>query len=178
MTDEQGPEQIAIMKQVLAAAEKQTELSEERTKMAADRSRMSADRSRMSAERSEMSQVRSYHNAERTLSVWVRTALSLMVLGIAMDRFGLLLHRVPIENGNIQNSGMLNSISTWSGAALVVMGIFMTLVTGWRFWAYSRQWRKNHELPPHHGPFLATFFAVMTAIFGILLLVLMLAFAG
>jgi hypothetical protein len=38
----------------------------------------------------EMSAERSYMNAERTLAVWVRTALALMIFGIAVDRFGLL----------------------------------------------------------------------------------------
>lgn len=131
----------------------------------------------MSAERSEMSQTRSYHNAERTLSVWIRTALSLMVLGIAMDRFGLLLHGVP-GGGPLAAAGLLDTVSTAAGAALVLVGILMALVTGWRFFAYARDWRKNHKLPAYHGPFLATSFAAMTAAFGVLLLVLMLMFAS
>lgn len=199
--DKDDPQQIAIMKQMLALAEKQAELSETRTRMAADRSRMSedrsrmsadrsrmsedrsemsADRSRMSAERSEMSETRSYHNAERTLSVWVRTALSLMVLGIAMDRFGLLLHRVPggKHYAYLHSNELLNALSMWTGAALVVLGIFMALVTGARFVAYAKAWKRNHQLPAHHGPYLAAFFALMTAFFGILLLVLMLMFAS
>lgn len=52
---------------------------------------LSAERTRMSAERSEMSAGRSYMNAERTLSVWVRTALAAMTVGIAIDRFSLVL---------------------------------------------------------------------------------------
>lgn len=201
-------EQLAIMKRMLELAEQQTLLSLERTRMASDRSRMSADRSRMSedrsrmsadrsqmsaqrsrmsadrsdmsSDRSEMSQMRSYHNAERTLSVWVRTALSLMVLGIAMDRFGLLLHGLPGSALAAQAgpTNLLDLLSTAAGAALVLMGIFMALITAWRFHAYARDWRLNHELPAHHGPFLATSFALLTAAFGILLLVLMLLFAA
>ncbi|HEX5340185.1 MAG TPA: DUF202 domain-containing protein, partial [Gammaproteobacteria bacterium] len=51
----------------------------------------------LSAERSEMSAERSYMNAERTLSVWLRTALSLMIFGIAIDRFGLMLREAPLS---------------------------------------------------------------------------------
>ena len=215
MTEKDEPQQITIMKRMLALSEKQTELSEKRTRMSAERSkmsedrsrmsadrsrmsedrsrmsaersrmseersRMSADRSRMSAERSEMSETRSYHNAERTLSVWVRTALSLMVLGIAMDRFGLLLHRVPggKHYAYLHANELLDALSMWAGAALVMLGIFMALVTGARFVAYAKDWKRNHRLPAHHGPYLAAFFALMTAFFGILLLVLMLVFAS
>lgn len=208
MSDQDEPEQITIMKQMLALAEKRNELAVERTRMSQDRSRMSADRSRMSEDRSrmsadrsrmseersqmsadrsrmsldrsEMSETRSYHNAERTLSVWVRTALSLMVLGIAMDRFGLLLHRIPggKHYARLHSNELLNALSMWTGAALVLLGIFMTLVTGARFVAYANDWKRRHRLPAHHGPYLAAFFALMTAFFGILLLTLMLIFAS
>lgn len=160
-------------------SEDRSRMSEDRSRMSEDRSRMSADRSRMSLDRSEMSETRSYHNAERTLSVWVRTALSLMVLGIALDRFGLLLHRIPGGKayGALHGNELLNGLSTWTGAGLVLLGIFMAAATGLRFAAYARTWRRRHRLPPRHGPFLATFFALMTAIFGVLLLVLMLLFS-
>ncbi len=161
-------------------SEDRSRMSAERSRLSEDRSRMSADRSRMSADRSEMSETRSYHNAERTLSVWVRTALSLMVLGIAMDRFGLLLHRVPggKHYGTLHANALLDAVSAWAGAGLVALGIFMTMVTGLRFIAYARTWSRQHRLPPHHGPYLAAFFALMTGIFGILLLVLMLLFSS
>lgn len=195
------PEQLVIMRQMLELAEKQleqslvrTQLSEDRSRMSEDRSRMSAersrmsedrsemsaDRSRMSADRSEMSEARSYQNAERTLSVWVRTALSLMIFGIAIDRFGLLLHKVPGGENYplLRNNDLLARMSDWAGAALVLLSVFMALSTGLRFLAYARTWRQRHVLPPYHGPFLATFFALMTAAFGVLLLVMMLLFAS
>ena len=43
----------------------------------------------------ELSLQRSYMNTERTLAVWTRTALSLMIFGIAVDRFGLLMRHPP-----------------------------------------------------------------------------------
>lgn len=179
LTEPEATRQLAIMQQMLVLAQQQVELSADRSRMSADRSRLSEDRSRMSAERSEMSEQRCYHNAERTLSVWVRTSLSLMVLGMAVDQFGLLLHGVPASRNYAQLHGnwVLNTLSSWSGAALVLMGVFMALITGWRFMAYAQGWRKAHQLPAFHNPWLATFFALMAALFGLVLLSLMWLFA-
>jgi uncharacterized membrane protein YidH (DUF202 family) len=152
MTEPQEPEQIVLMKRMVALAERQTA---------------------MSAERSEMSEVRSYHNAERTLSVWVRTALASMVLGIAMDRFGLLVGHPPAADG--ANAALLDSLSTWAGAGLVALGIAIVAATGLRFFAYAQLWRRRHTPPPYHGPFLGPFFALLVAAFGVLLLVVIFA---
>ncbi|MGA7964543.1 MAG: DUF202 domain-containing protein [Gammaproteobacteria bacterium] len=127
---------------------------------------------KMSADRSEMSAARNYMNAERTLSVWVRTALALMVFGIAMDRFGLLLHRLP----NASNHLNPNRLSTWGGAVLVALGVIVAVTTGIRFLTYAVAYRRNHQVPVHHGPFLGPFFALSTALFGLALLILLLFF--
>jgi putative membrane protein len=134
---------------------------------------LSIKRTRMSAERSEMSEARSYMNAERTLSVWVRTAMALMIFGIAIDRFGLLLRETP---GLTAGARFSDAMSAWGGVALVTLGVLMVVATGLRFLAYALAWRRQHELPPHHGPFLAPFFALMVAVFGVALLVIMLIF--
>lgn len=187
--DDPGPEQIRLMKRMVELAEQRTalakqrnEMSAERSRMAADRSRMSADRSRMSedrsrmsedrskmsAERSEMSENRSYQNAERTLSVWTRTALAVMVFGVALDRFMLFL----------KSNGRAPSSPVWhpAGAALVAFGIVMALASGIRFFAYAVDWQRRHVLMRFHGPYLAFSFAMLTALFGIGVLVLLLVF--
>lgn len=158
------PEQIVLMQRMVELATQQMEQSVERT--------------RMSAQRSEMSEMRCYLNAERTLSVWVRTALSLMVFGIAIDRFGLLMHLVPGDSRNPGVDPLLDAFSAWAGMALVVLGVVMVVTTGTRFLAYAHAWRRRHELPTRHGPLLATWFAFMVAVFGVLLLGIMLAFAA
>lgn len=163
-------EQLEAMQRMVDLAVQRTNLAAERTRMSAERSRMSADRSRMSADRSEMSAERSYLAAERTLSVWVRTSLALMVFGIAIDRFGLLLLRVPDDQAGVEST----EVSTWGGAALIALGVLMALVTGLRFRTYAIAYRRNHEVPVRHGPFLAPTFAVLVALFGIGLLVLLL----
>jgi uncharacterized membrane protein YidH (DUF202 family) len=150
MTEEQESKQIALMKQMAALAEKQTVYS---------------------LQRSEMSEFRSYQNAERTLSVWVRTALALMICGLAIDRFGLILGGNPHATHGL----LLDRMSEWMSIALVFLGVLMVATTGLRFLGYARAWQRQHELPPYHGPYLGPFFAMMVALFGIMLLVVMMA---
>ncbi len=158
-----------------------TEMSEDRSRMSAGRSRMSAertemseDRSHMSADRSEMSEHRSFMNAERTLSVWTRTALALMLAGIAVDRFALLL-RNPLTSSTL-GSVSPHMLSTIGGAALVAFGTAMVLASGIRFLVFARHWQRNHEILYAHGPYLAFAFAMLTVVFGVALLVVQLAF--
>ena len=128
----------------------------------------------MSAERSQMSAERTYMNAERTLSVWIRTALALMIFGIAIDRFGLLLRQIPLPQHDAHLS--VNGLSSWGGGALIGLGVLMAVSSGWRFFAYSIGYRRVHQLPPRHGPYMGSVFAMLVALFGIALLVILAAF--
>lgn len=151
------PEQIRLMKQMV-------ELSVERTELSKKRSKMSEERSEMSDTRTQMSAQRTYLNVERTLSVWIRTALAVMVFGIAIDRFGLARAATPPAS----------HLSSLAGAALVAFGTLMSLVTGARFLAWVHRYRHYHDVPFRHGPYLAPLFALLAAVFGAVLLLLML----
>lgn len=155
MAENTEPEQIAIMERMLKQVERQTA---------------------MSAERSEQSATRSYMNAERTLSVWTRTALSLMVFGIAVDRFGLLLRHEPWPHPG--NPILLSPLSTLGGVILIALSVFMMLTCTIRYALYARTWGRVHQWPPHHGPYLAFSFGVLVTLCGIALLVVLLAFTG
>ena len=148
---EQTQPQIVMLQRMVSLSEKLTSLSEER---------------------SEMSEVRSYYNAERTLAVWVRTALTLMIVGLVIDRFGLLLYRAPggPHSSPFAHGSLIDAVSTGTCIALILLGVVMVLATGFRFFAYAKAWGTQHHFPPHHGRFLAPFFAVMVAIFGIVVL--------
>lgn len=182
MAEKNEPEQLVLMRQMVEMAAERNRMASERTAMASERTRMAdertvmaSERTTMAADRSEMSAERSYMAAERTLSVWVRTALSLMVFGIAIDRFGLLLRKAPLP-GTDQRLDP-EAVSVWGGAGLVAFGVVMVLTTGVRFWLYVIQYRRHHQPPDRHGPFLAPVFAFLVAIFGIgLLMLMMLAF--
>lgn len=153
MSEQPEPEQITLMKRVVELAEQQTKLSVERTGQSAERS---------------------YMNAERTLSVWTRTSLSLMIFGIAVDRFGLLLRHAPWPHAG---SPLLpNPLSTLGGVILVALGVLMVVTTGLRFLTYAIAWRRAHAWPEKHAPYLAFSFAVLLALFGVALLVILLVF--
>jgi len=129
---------------------------------------LSIQRTKLAEERTEMSAERSYLNAERTLSVWIRTALAVMVVGIAVDRFGLFLLQ---NHGERARNG---TASDWVGAGLVALGVLIAVVPSIRFARYSKVYRRTHTLPHHHGPFMAPVFAVLVGVFGVVLLVLLL----
>jgi uncharacterized membrane protein YidH (DUF202 family) len=162
MAEPEESQQIKMMRQMVGLAEQQVTLSEQR--------------SEMSEQRSEMSEFRSFLNGERTLSVWVRTALAEMIAGLAIDRFGLLFHGNPGPAQVASSTGaLLDAASAWTSIGLIVLGIVTVLTTGIRFLRYALDWRGRHTLPPHHGPYLAPFLALMAGVFGIVLLIIMIA---
>ena len=124
----------------------------------------------------EMSSERSYMNAERTLAVWIRTALALMIFGIAIDRFGLLLRQMPLPQTHDHVS--THGLSSWGGGALIALGVVMALTTGTRFLAFAVAHRRIHRLPSYHGPYLGPTFALLVALFGVALLVIVSLFAA
>ncbi len=66
---------------------------------------------------------RTYFAAERTLLAWLRTGLALMGVGFAVARFGLFLREVQgVEaHAPVHATGL----STWSGVALVALGVIV-----------------------------------------------------
>ncbi|MGH6994202.1 MAG: DUF202 domain-containing protein [Stellaceae bacterium] len=107
---------------------------------------------------------RSLMNAERTLSVWVRTGLGLMIGGLAFERFGLSL--VSFPNGPWPTIRYSNALSTWIGIALVAIGAAAPLAAGWRFHAVAAEYRRRYAPPFHHGPVLGPAFAALLALLG------------
>src|SRR4051794_25251849 len=70
-----------------------------------------------------------YLAAERTLLAWIRTGLALMGFGFAAARFGLFLPQ-------LQGTGRAAAVrpyglSLWFGIALIAVGIFVNVFTGW-----------------------------------------------
>lgn len=124
----------------------------------------------------ELSLQRSYMNTERTLAAWTRTALSLMIFGVAVDRFGLLLRHPPWVVADT-NALLPNSLSTVGGVALVALAIVILLASGFRFIAYGRAWyRANPRKVKFHTPWLAFSFTMLMAAFGIALLIVLCVF--
>lgn len=127
----------------------------------------------LSQKRTQMSAMRSYMNAERTLSVWVRTALASMIFGIAIDRLGLMLYQIPehIVRGHLLHPDIPSKAT---GIVLVVFSMLMALSSGIRFIAFTRSYKKEFPLPAYHKTWLLTVYALMVVFFGMALLVVML----
>lgn len=117
-----------------------------------------------SKDRSQMSAERNYMNAERTLSVWIRTALAAMIFGLAIDRFGLMVHEVPATRRlNLQHPDLLTHIA---GFVLVIYSMVIALFSAVRYWLNCREYRKEFKIPLFHKAWLPTFYALMVVLFG------------
>lgn len=116
---------------------------------------------------------RSLMNAERTLSVWVRTALGLMIAGLAFARFGVAL--VSLPNAPWPSLRASNAPPTWIGIALVAIGAAAALTAGLRFYVVAAKYRSRYTPPFHHGPALGTAFAMALAALGAVVVALTLA---
>ena len=78
-----------------------------------------------------------YLAAERTLLAWIRTGLALMGFGFVVARFGLFLQelRVTQNSAATQHSGL----SLWFGTALIVLGVGVNAMAGWRYLRVVRE---------------------------------------
>ena len=111
--------------------------------------------------------------AERTLSAWIRTSLSLMALGFVIDRFGLILHRLPSNASHMPLYPRM--LSTWGGALLVGMGVLMALAAGVRYLHFARGYQRNRSTVLGPSLHVGALFALLLAVFGGVLLVLLVA---
>ncbi|HEX7339554.1 MAG TPA: DUF202 domain-containing protein [Rhodanobacteraceae bacterium] len=113
-----------------------------------------------------------YMNVDRTLATWTRTALALIVFGTVVDRFGLLLTRNHLLHLGTRLAP--NPLSSIGGALLVALGTIMVVAAAIRHQAYRKIWRRAYAYPEAFGPWLTFGFAVMTALVGLVILVIML----
>lgn len=113
-----------------------------------------------------------YLAAERTLSSWIRTALSLMALGFVIDRFGLLVTlRSDVSAGQLFRRALL----TDAGTVLVAMGTAMAVAAGIRYLHFAVTFHHKRGTGVRHGLYWGTGFAFVLAAFGIGLIVVLLA---
>lgn len=115
-----------------------------------------------------------YMNVDRTLATWTRTALSLIVFGTVVDRYGLLLLRPAFAHLGTRLAP--NPVSSVGGMLLVAIGVFIALAAAIRHQAYKAAWAREHGWDTSFGPWLAFPFAAMAALLGAIVLALLVAF--
>jgi putative membrane protein len=67
---------------------------------------------------SDLNDPRVFFAAERTLLAWNRTGLALMAFGFVIERFGLFVHMLELQEGKALERG----VSFWIGLAFIVLG--------------------------------------------------------
>lgn len=116
---------------------------------------------------------RTFLSAERTHAAWIRTAISTMTFGIAIDKFGLLLFEISPNYENMGN-GVLNTQII--GASLVALSIIIALGTGIRYTRFFNNLKTQSTgslfVPQKWLPITSMY---MTVTFGLILLFLILA---
>ena len=114
-----------------------------------------------------------YMNVDRTLATWTRTAMSLVVLGVIVDRYGVLVTAPRVHPGTPLAPDPLYSTG---GIVLVVLGTLIALATALRHQAYRRRWNRVFAEFGAFGPWLAFVFAAGSAAAGIALTIILLLF--
>ncbi len=114
-----------------------------------------------------------YLAAERTLTSWIRTALSLMALGFVIDRFALVLDLMPAASTHAQTYA--HAPWTWSGSVLIGMGGAMALGAGVRYVRFEVAFYRQRSTRVGHGVGIGAAFAILLALFGVALIVLLAA---
>lgn len=104
-----------------------------------------------------------YLAAERTLLAWIRTGLALMGFGFVVARFGLFLEEMRVAQNamTVQNTGL----SLWFGTALIVVGVGVNAMAGWRYLRIVRELDRG-EVTPHTATHAVTV-AMLVALVGL-----------
>lgn len=123
-------------------------------------------------ERTEQSSERSYLNAERNLAVVVHAAVALMILGFAIDRYQLYPNHAS-GPAAFHGRFITGTLTTWSAAALIGLGVLITFAAGLRYLAFVIDYRRRHALLLRYGPLLAPVLALLVAVFGLAMLTLL-----
>jgi putative membrane protein len=112
-----------------------------------------------------------YLAAERTLTSWVRTALSLIALGFVIDRFGLVLELM--HKGFATADPGSRMLSTWAGSLVIGLGAAMALVAGIRYLRFAIAYHLEGRSGVRHGIYVGAVFSFVLALIGIALIILL-----
>jgi putative membrane protein len=109
---------------------------------------------------------RVYFAAERTFLAWIRTGLGLMGVGFAVARFGFFLRQLHASAST--ESARTNSLSVWSGVAIVVLGVLVNISAATEHFRLVAQLR-NGSWEPGRVSRNAVVLAVLLAVIGVVI---------
>jgi putative membrane protein len=107
-----------------------------------------------------------YLAAERTLLAWLRTGLAMMGFGFVVARFGLFLQQIQVVEHSIQTDRQSYGLSLWFGTALIMAGVGVNLISGWRHAQLVRRMDRGEDLHDR-SPVPAILTALFLALVGI-----------
>jgi putative membrane protein len=100
---------------------------------------------------------------ERTFLAWIRTAISVIVFGFVVAKFGITLREFLRISGNAARE---SGTSLMIGLGFMVMGILMALAAGFRYRTTMRRLETGNFKP---AGAIVTAWAVIAALFGAIL---------
>jgi putative membrane protein len=104
--------------------------------------------------------------AERTLLAWNRTSLALMAFGFVIERFGLFVHLLSLEEGGSLQRGF----SFWIGLAFIVLGALTSAAAITQYRAVLRT-LKPAEIPEGYRVHVGVLASAIVAALGVSLTV-------
>jgi putative membrane protein len=78
---------------------------------------------------SDLNDPRVFFSAERTLMAWTRTSLTLLAFGFMVERFGLFLVLLSIDDRQI----LTRDFSFWIGIGFMLLGAIAALVSSLQY---------------------------------------------
>ncbi|MGV3486481.1 MAG: YidH family protein [Planctomycetaceae bacterium] len=102
--------------------------------------------------------------AERTLLAWIRTSIATMGLGFLVAKFGLFVREMLVMRG--KESSDAPQFSLWIGAAMVILGVVMTITASVEHHYLLKRLEITHFVGKVRGT-MSTAIALMLVIVGI-----------
>lgn len=112
-----------------------------------------------------------YLAAERTLTSWIRTALSLMSLGFVIDRFDLVLRQMLGTRAGAETA--LHPEWQWSGELMIGVGVLMAVAAAVHYLRFAHQYRRDRTTDVGRSLEIGSVFTFVLAGVGLLVLVVL-----